>query len=147
MEVKYSTYYYLNENKEWNPGEIEVIDGYYNVTSSDLTEEDARSYISKDYYCTNEEYHDILLTDHQLNLEGKNDTFVFSAKTTKTDTRLTSNLQFEEYEYDEDRTIKVVFRYGLYSGWSFSKVDITGKGIINLSTDTGISLAPSEIFR
>lgn len=82
-----------------------------------------------------------------MNLEGKKDTFVFSAKTTKTDTRLTSNLQFEEYEYDEDRTIKVVFRYGVYSGWSLSKVDITGKGIINLSGNTGISLAPSEIFR
>ena len=149
MNVNYSGYFYVDSNKEWQIGSIQVLDGNYEVLKSAITEDEARAYISKDNYASVEDYHDITFYEHQLELDNEKDIYVFKAKTTKTDTAFKDG-RFIDYDVEIDRTIKVIFSFGLYSGWNFSKVKISGEGMVELSPESsGIRVVcdPTEFYR
>lgn len=119
MNVNYSGYFYVDFNNEWQVGSIYVLDGNYEVLNSDITEEIARTYIETNDRGSESDYYDITLYDHKLELNKNKDTYIFNAKVTKTDPKM-----------EVDRTIKVIFSFGLYSGWEFSDVKISGNDII-----------------
>lgn len=145
MNVNYSGYFYVDPNKEWQIGNIQVLDGYYEVLKSVITEDDARTYIDKEI---TGDYHEITLYEHQLELGDRKDIYVFNAKTTETETTFKDGM-FIDCEVEVDRTIKVIFSFGLYSGWKFSDVKIYGEGIVNLGADSGIMVTcdPTEFYR